>query len=220
MSPAPSIRVLLADDDDILREGFAALLSSAPGIELVDAVADGAAALGVLEERLVDVALLDVEMPRLDGIQTARIIAQRFPRVAVVMLTAYDEPQRTGQALRAGALGFLTKDLPVEQVVHALEQASLGIAVLAPGPARTALGPMRSAGAGEGDGLVERIESLPARYRPVLDEVLRGRSNREIARGLGMSEATVRTYMSEILRHCDCRSRTELAVRAVRAGLS
>ncbi|WP_196717248.1 response regulator [Actinomyces trachealis] len=218
MNETSPLKLLLAEDDDALRKGYAELLSRNPGVELVGVAEDGCQALAVMAEHLVDVALLDVEMPRMDGIQAAAQIVRQYPSTAVVMFTAFDAPERVEQALRAGARGFLTKDLGPEQIVDSLRQAVRGVTVLGARPMETVVLRLGGGEASELRALAEAIDTLPSRLLPVLREVALGKNNKEIAAALSISEGTVRTYVTELLRRCGCASRTELAVKTIRAG--
>lgn len=220
MTVRQPLRVLVADDDQVVREGYAQLLSDVTGIEVVATAADGAEAVTILSERIVDVALLDVEMPQMDGVAAAREITRRYGSVAVVMFTAYDDPTRIRQAMTYGARGFLTKDMPVDLIARGLEQASQGMTVLGPGPAAALFHNHNGhvGGQEEARRLTSTIETLSGRKRDVLRELAQGLSNREIAERLLIQESTVRSYLTEILTATGCRSRTELAVRLVRTG--
>ncbi|WP_168709518.1 response regulator transcription factor [Actinomyces procaprae] len=220
-SGGPPLRVLLAEDNSLVREGYAAMLSDQPGIELVAAVEDGFAALRELDLHRVDVALVDVEMPRMDGIEAARAIATRHPGVVVVMLTAFEDKARLAEALGAGAQGFLTKDMDIEQIIAAVRDAVAGKTVLGPEPLEVAAQSLRQRAAEREANaeFLDRAEALSPRYAEVLNLVARGLTNRQVAARTGHTEATVRTYLSEILQTLNCSSRTELAVKANRLGL-
>lgn len=218
MSP---LRVLLADDDPPVRESLGSLLGAREDIELVAAVPDGLAALDAVARRPVDVALLDVEMPGLDGIETARRIAAWHPAIVVVMLTAFASDDFLDQALTAGASGFLTKDLPVARLADLLHEAARGGTVMGPRPTALLAEAYRSrlVQREEDPAFIAAVEALPGRLREVLSLLTHAASNRAIAAALGISEKTARMYASEILRRTGCRSRAEVAVRALNAGV-
>ncbi|SHE25810.1 luxr bacterial regulatory protein hth signature [Actinomyces glycerinitolerans] len=220
-SESTPLRVLLAEDNALVREGYADMLSDQPGIELVAAVEDGFAALRVLDLHRVDVALVDVEMPRMDGVEAAREIAARHPGVVVVMLTAFEDKARLAEALGAGAQGFLTKDMDIEQIIAAVRDAVAGKTVLGPEPLEVAAQSLRQRAAEREANaeFLDRAEALSPRHAEVLKLVARGLSNRQVATRSGHTESTVRTYLSEILQTLNCSSRTELAVKANRLGL-
>ncbi|PHP53123.1 response regulator transcription factor [Actinomyces ruminis] len=215
------LRVLLAEDNVLVREGYAAMLSDEPGIELVAAVEDGFAALRELDLHRVDVALVNVEMPRMDGVEAVRAIATRHPGVVVVMLTAFENKARLEEALGAGARGFLTKDMDIEQIVVGVRDAVTGKTVLGPEPLEVAAqGLRRRAVEREANAeFIRGVDALSSRYAEVFNLVARGLSNRQVAAKTGRTESTVRTYLSEILQTLNCSSRTELAVKANRLGL-
>ena len=216
-----ALRLLLADDDPVFTTAMADLLGAREDVDLVGVVADGAAALEVLEESEVDVALLDVDMPVLDGIATARRItgSRRHPRV--VMLTAFEQSDSLGRALGAGASGFLTKDMPVDRLVSLLHEVVLGATVMGPRPATLLADRCRDLDprGGRDPGFTSTVEALPGRYREVFDLLTRAASNRMIARELNLSEGTARVYASKVLQLTGCRSRAELALRALGAHL-
>lgn len=216
----PPVRVLLVDDDEIIRRTYPALLAAAGGIDAVAVAADAGEALELLRTRLVDVALVDVEMPGVDGVRLAAELARRFPRVRVLMMTAFESPDRVTQALHEGVQGFLTKDMPISQIVTSIRQAAAGMAVLGPGPAASVLSMLRGRAhreAATGD-LRARVRELPPRLRPVVVLLAQGRTNRAIAKELGYTEGSVRTYVSQILQLLGCATRTELALSLSRAG--
>lgn len=215
------LRLLLADDDAVFTAAMADLLGAREDVDLVAVVSDGAAALQVLEEHDVDIALLDVDMPVLDGIATARRIARAWPWVRVVMLTAFEQPNSLGRALGAGASGFLTKDIPVERLVSLLHEVVLGATVMGPRPATLLADSYRDGGScGVRDPrFTSSVEALPGRYREVFDLLTHAASNRVIARELNLSEGTARVYASRVLQLTGCSSRAELALRALGARL-
>ncbi|WP_103063574.1 response regulator transcription factor [Actinomyces qiguomingii] len=215
------LRVLLAEDNALVREGYADMLSREPGIELVAAVEDGFAILRELDLHRVDVALVDVEMPRMDGVEAARAIASRHPDVVVVMLTAFEERTRLEEALGAGVRGFLTKDMDIEQIIAGVRDAVAGRTVLGPEPLEVAAQGLRRRAAEREAGaeFIRGVEALSPRHAEIFHLVARGLSNRQVAAQAGRTESTVRTYLSEILQSLNCSSRTELAVKANRLGL-
>lgn len=216
-----ALRLLLADDDPVFTAAMADLLGSREDVDLVAVVPDGAAALEVLEGGGVDLALLDVDMPVLDGIATARRIAGSFPGVRVVMLTAFEQSDSLGRALVAGASGFLTKDMPVDRLVALLHEVMLGATVMGPRPATLLADSYRERTRGRGDDLAftTAVADLPPRYRQVFDLLTKAASNRRIAQSLHLSEGTVRVYASAVLQLTGCASRSELAIRAMDSGL-
>ena len=210
--PGP-IRVLLVDDHEVVRRGLHAFLDGEPGLEVVGDAADGHRALAELaaldqQGRLPEVVLMDLKMEPVDGVEATRRIRERYTRVEVVALTSFGEEARVQAALAAGASGYLLKDADASEVVSAIRAAHRGELQLDPAVAR------RLMGAPEGPGA-----RLTEREREILRLVAAGRSNKEIAAELVVSERTARTHVSNILRKLGFASRTQAALWAVREGL-
>jgi DNA-binding NarL/FixJ family response regulator len=212
-----AIRVLIADDQTLVREGLVTLLGLIPGIEVAGVARDGEEAVELAGELRPDVVLMDLRMPRMDGIEaTRRIVAAGVP-TRIVVLTTFDLDEYVYAAVRAGASGFLLKDIPPADLVHAVRVAARGDALLAPALTRRLLDryverPLPSARPSE-------LASLTDRELDVLRLLAAGRSNAEIAAELFLSEATVKTYVSRMLTKLDLRDRLQLAVVAYRCGL-
>jgi DNA-binding NarL/FixJ family response regulator len=209
-------RVVLVDDQELVRAGFRLILERA-GVEVVGEAADGLAAQAVVDETLPDVVLMDVRMPRLDGIEATRRLLARHPATTVLALTTFDLDEYVYAAVRAGASGFLLKDVSPSDLVHAVEVVARGDAMLAPALTRRLL--ERFATAPLPGDVPERLAGLPQRELEVLREVAAGLSNLEIAARLFLSEATVKTYVSRLLARLDLRDRVQLAVLAYESGL-
>ena len=208
--------VLVVDDQELVRAGFAAILARA-GIDVVGEAADGVEATEQARALHPDVVLMDVRMPRLDGIEaTRRILADR-PDTKVVVLTTFDLDEYVYRAVRAGACGFLLKDIAPDDLVHAVHVAARGDALLAPALTRRLL--TEYAARPQPGGEPERFADLTERELDVLRLVAEGHSNAEIAGTLYLSEATVKTYVSRMLTKLDLRDRLQLAVLAYRSGL-
>jgi DNA-binding NarL/FixJ family response regulator len=209
-------RVLLVDDQELVRAGFRLILENA-GIEVAGEAGDGLEALEVAQRCRPDVVLMDIRMPRLDGIEaTSRLVASD-PTVKVLALTTFDLDEYVYAAIRAGASGFLLKDVKPSDLVHAVEVVARGDALLAPAVTRRLLD--RFARAPVPGELPSDLAALPARELEVLREVATGASNTEIAGRLFLSEATVKTYVSRLLGRFDLRDRVQLAVLAYESGL-
>ncbi len=215
------VRVLLADDDPLLRTSMTRLLRGRPDIDLVAAVADGVQALRALTDRPVDVALLDADMPVLDGIATTTRIRTQHPRVTVVILTAFEHDDFLPRAMAAGASGFLTKDTPVEDLITLVHRAHAGETVLSPRPTTMVLDSYRShATARESEArFLAAVDTLPPHLRDVLTLLADATPTRTIAARLHLSEETIRTYVKQVLHHTGCTTRTEIVARALRADL-
>jgi NarL family two-component system response regulator LiaR len=208
----PAIRVLLVDDHPVVRQGLRALLSTHEGIEVVGEADDGEAAVAAADRLSPDVVLMDVVMPGLDGVEALRRIGERRPQTRVVMLTSYADERRAMEAVDAGASGFLLKDASPRDVAAAIRAAHRGEAVLHPAVAAKLLAERRRPPAAHAD--------LTARELDVLRLIARGLQNKQIAAQLHVSEKTVKTHVSAILRKLGVTDRTQAAMYAVRERLA
>ncbi|MEQ6897441.1 response regulator transcription factor [Microbacterium sp. KR10-403] len=207
------IRVLIADDQELVRTGFRLILDLEDDMEVVGEAADGADCVRVAAREDPDVILMDVRMPRLDGIAATRELTATGSRARVLVLTTFDLDEYVYEALRAGAAGFLLKDAPREQLVAAIRQAAAGDALLAPAITRRLV--ERFVGTGPVDETLRaRVEALSAREREVLALVARGMSNAEIARELFIGDATVKTHIARMLAKLGARDRVQAVVIA------
>ena len=208
----PAIRVLLVDDHPVVRQGLRALLSTQDGIAVVGEAGDGEAAVVAAERLSPDVVLMDVVMPGMDGVAALRLIGERRPHTRVVMLTSYADERQAMEAVDAGASGFLLKDASPRDVASAIRAAHRGEAVLHPSVAAKLLAERRRPPAAHAD--------LTARELEVLRLIARGLQNKQIAVQLHLSEKTVKTHVSAILRKLDVTDRTQAAMYAVRERLA
>ncbi len=217
-APGELTRVLLADDHTLFREGVASLLERAGDIELVGEAATGEEAVRLAEELLPDIVLMDIRMPELDGIEaTRRVLAEAGTEdVQVVMLTTFDLNEYVYEALRAGASGFLLKDVRPEQLVDGLRTVSRGDALLAPEITRRLI-----------EEFTERpvqteppaaLDQLTAREREIFELLARGLSNAQIAAKLIVSQATVKTHVRRVLQKLDLTDRIQAVVLAYESG--
>jgi DNA-binding NarL/FixJ family response regulator len=214
-----SIRVLVVDDQELVRAGLRMILDAEDDVDVVAEAADGLEALDACARHRPDVVLMDVRMPRLDGVAATRrlLAAPDSGAPAVVVLTTYDVDEHVYDALQAGATGFLLKDAPPEQLVAAIRVAARGDALLAPRVTRRLI--ERFARLGPDAVTRRRLESLSGREREVLELIGRGRSNTEIAEQLFLGEATVKTHVSNVLRKLAVRDRAQVVVFAYESGL-
>lgn len=200
------MKVLIADDQTAVREGLTMLLQTMPGIEVVAAAADGEEAISLAQHLVPDVVLMDLRMPRLDGIDATQRIRQEHPEVQIVVLTTYADDESIITALRAGAIGYLTKDAGRDHIRRALEAAAAGQAILDPAVQarliQVASLPQPAAFPGLPDGLTEREAE-------VLRLIATGLSNTEIASRLFVSEATVKTHINRIFTKTGSRDRAQ-----------
>jgi len=213
--PEEPLRIVVADDHPVYRDGLALLLGSVPGLEVVGTAADGAAAVEVVREQLPDVVVMDVQMPVLDGIEATRRIAVETPSVGVVVLTMSEDDGTVFAAVRAGARGYLLKGADQEEVVRAITTVASGGAVFGAALARR-IAEFFTAGPA---GPETAFPQLTAREREVLDLVAAGRSNPQIAAALYLSPKTVRNVVSNVLTKLQVTDRAQAIVRARDAGL-
>ena len=212
-----TIRVLLADDQELVRAGFAMIIDSRDDLEVVGEAGDGAEAVELAGTVRPDVVLLDVRMPRMDGIEAARRLAQAGHPARIIMLTTFDLDEPVFAALRAGASGFLLKDTRPDELVAAIRVVAGGDALLAPRVTRRLLD--RFAGSLPAGKAPAGLAGLSEREAQVLTLVARALSNEEIAEQLNLSRATVKTHVSAILFKLGLRDRVQAAVLAYEVGL-
>ncbi len=213
---ADRLRVVVVDDQELVRSGFALILERA-GMDVVGQAADGLEALDLVPEVRPDVVLMDVRMPRLDGIEATRRLVAAHPGLRVVALTTFDLDEYVYAAVRAGASGFLLKDVSPADLAHAVRSVARGDAMLAPALTRRLL--ERYAAGPTPGGLAPQLSALTDRELGVLRLVALGSSNAEIGQELFLSEATVKTYVSRLLTKLDLRDRVQLAALAYESGL-
>ncbi len=226
--PAPgrdrvTARIFLVDDQALVRAGFRMLIEAQADLEVVGEAEDGRSALDALAVTRADLVLMDVRMPGLDGVQaTERLLAgarEDRPAPKVIVLTTFDRDEYVFAAIRAGASGFLLKDARPEELLGAVRAVLRGDAVVAPSATRRLLERVADALPGTTQDDDPRLALLTAREREVLLEIARGRSNAEIAAGLHMAEATVKTHVGRLLAKLEQRDRVQLAVLAYETGL-
>lgn len=227
MSPAERpgpIRVLVADDQRVVRDGIATMLSSLQGIEVIGTAVDGADAVRQALAAGPDVVLMDLSMPICDGVEATRRIVARRPEVRVVVLTAYSDDDSVSAALRAGALGYLTKDAGAGEIFQAVIAVAAGQAQLEPSVQRRLLETFtrgdRAGFHGGSDWLDPAADGLTSREIEVLREIAAGLSNAELTVKLGVSAATIKTHINHLLAKTGARDRAQLVAYAFRRGLA
>jgi len=210
-----SVRVVIADDQAISRQGLRMILESTPDIEVIAEALDGLDAVGQVERFEPDVVLMDIRMPRLDGIEATRRL--RDQPVEVIVITTFDLDEYVIEALRAGAVGFLVKDSPPERIIDAVRAVAAGDALIAPEVTRRLLGRfVANAPARAGD---PRLEELTPREHDVLLEIAAGRTNAEIATRLHLEESTVKGHVGRMLAKLGLASRVQAVIFAYETGL-
>ncbi|MGW1988687.1 response regulator [Embleya sp. NPDC001921] len=215
-----TIRVLIADDQMMVRQGFTVLLNAEPDIEVVGQAVDGLDAVGRVAELAPDVVLMDIRMPRLGGIEaTRRVTGAGDGSVKVLVLTTFDLDEYVYEALRAGASGFLLKDASAEELAHAVRVVAAGDALLAPNITKRLITEFSRLGGAPRTPLKERLGDLTERETEVLSLIAQGLSNAEIAGTLVVAEQTVKTHVGRILIKLGLRDRTQAAVYAYESGL-
>ncbi|MBB5117830.1 LuxR family transcriptional regulator [Streptomyces eurocidicus] len=214
-----TIRVVVADDQELVRSGFAMILQAQPDIEVVAEAGDGAQAIEAVRRYAPDVVLLDIRMPGVDGIEAARAVCAETD-CKVVMLTTFDQDDYVYEALHAGASGFLLKDVRRGDLVHAVRVVVAGDSLLAPSVARRLVADVTGRGAPPAlPGPSEELGVLTARERETLVLLGRGLSNAEIAAELVVSEHTVKTHVSNVLSKLGLRDRIQAVICAYETGL-
>jgi DNA-binding NarL/FixJ family response regulator len=214
-----TIRVLIADDQQMVRQGFTVLLNTHPGIEVVGQAVDGLDAILKVAELAPDVVLMDIRMPELGGIEATRRITTDTPHIKVLVLTTFDLDEYVYEALRAGASGFLLKDASADQLAEAVRVVAAGDALLAPGITRRLIAEFSRLGSTPRAPLKQRVGDLTERETEVLAHIAQGLSNAEIAQRLVVAEQTVKTHVGRILVKLGLRDRTQAAVFAYESGL-
>jgi len=209
-----TIRVLIVDDQKLVRSGFRLLLEEEDGITLAGEASTGVEAVAAAEMLKPDVVLMDIRMPDMDGIEATKAIVGKHPDCRILALTTFDDEPTVRGMLAAGASGFLLKDTEPAQLIEAIHVLHQGDALLSPSITRMLLSDVSAAGSD-----VEHLGNLTEREREVLIEVGRGLSNAEIATALSMSPLTAKTHVSRLLRKLGLRDRVQLAIAVYEAGL-
>ncbi|MEE1754399.1 response regulator transcription factor [Streptomyces sp. SP18CS02] len=215
-----SIRVVVADDEPLIRAGIRVILTSDPGIEVVAEAANGREAVDRARSHAADVVLLDIQMPVLDGLAALPELRRAVPEARVIVLTTFGERENVLRALEYGGAGFLLKDTAPAELIRAVRAAAAGDAYLSPAATRHVVDQLATGrAAARGEEARARVAALGGREREVLALLGEGLSNADAGRRLHMSEATVKTYVSRILAKLDCENRVQAALLARDAGL-
>jgi DNA-binding NarL/FixJ family response regulator len=207
------VRVLLVDDDALVRAGLRMILSTAEDLDLVAEADDGARAVAAVREHRPDVVLMDIRMPQMDGITATAALRRLDPPPQVIVLTTFQADEQVMSALRAGASGFLLKDTPPADIINAVRLVASGEAMLSPSVTRTVLAHVGDAQASERRrAAVQLLATLTDREREVADAVGSGASNGEVAAALFMSEATVKAHVSRLFTKLGVTNRVQIAI--------
>jgi DNA-binding NarL/FixJ family response regulator len=215
----PPIRVLLVDDDALMRAGLASILSSDDAVEVVGEASDGRVAVERVTVLRPDVVLMDVRMPEVDGISATREVVAVAPDTRVVILTTFEDDEYIFGALTAGASGFLLKRTTPESLIEAIKAVAAGDSLLSPSVTRRVIDRMAALPSGEAL-LDRRLDELTARERDVLEQIARGLSNAEIAHVLVIEESTVKTHVKRILMKLGLRDRVQAVIFAYESGVT
>lgn len=213
------IRVAVVDDQELVRAGFLALLEADPGIEVVGEAGDGAAGVDLVRHHRLDVILLDIRMPGMNGIEATHAIRAMPDPPEVLILTTFDTDENAFDALEAGAAGFLIKDTPPSQLLDAIRAAAGGGAVISPATTRRLIDRLVAARMARDRPVPTGFDRLTEREREVLALIARGRSNRELSAELLISELTAKTHVSRVLAKLGVGSRSQAAALAYETGL-
>ena len=212
-----AIKVLICDDQDIVRQGLQLILETSAGIEVVGIARDGEEALELTSRTQPDVVLMDLKMPGMNGIQATRLLHERYPAIHVLALTTFDADEWVFDAVRSGAAGYLLKDTPRDRLVEAIRDTAEGKTHIDPSVAGKLFSKLRQVPVSAGTSVAN---SLSEREREILSLLAQGLSNADIARRLYLSEGTVGNYVSSIYNKLGVADRTQAAVWAMRYGLT
>ena len=209
------IRLLLVDDQELIRRGLTALLTTAPNLDVVGEAGNGQDAVTLVAQLNPDVVLMDVRMPIVDGVSGTRQICQQFPTTKVLMLTTFDDQEYVAQALQAGASGYLLKDTPFEELTQAIDLVNKGYTQIGPGLAAPVIAQPAVMSPPED---IDVWLTLSEREKDIIRLVSQGYNNREIAQSLHIAEKTVKNYLTNILNQLGFRDRTQLAIASLKVG--
>lgn len=216
------IRVLIADDQELIRQSLSFVLDAQADIAMVGTASNGREAIELVRKEKPDVVLMDIRMPEVDGVECTRLIKTAYPQIKVIILTTFNDDEYVFGALRYGASGYLLKGVSVEELANAVREVVRGGSIIMPGVASKALEMFARMARGSMQIPVDtqQTASLQENEWKVIREVGCGKSNKEIAAALCLSEGTVRNYLSSVLSKLDLRDRTQLAIWAVQTGVA
>jgi DNA-binding NarL/FixJ family response regulator len=218
-----TIRVLLADDQALLRKGFAMIVGAAPDMQVVGEAADGGEAVALAAALVPDVVMMDIRMPGLDGIAATRQIISRQPEVKIIILTTFDVDEYAFEGLHAGASGFLLKNARTDDLLDGIRAVAAGDAVLAPSTTRRVLDTYASTfqpGVATAGSTGHALDALTPREREIFAELASGHTNQEIAERFTLSETTVKTHVARVLAKLELRDRVQVVIFAYEKGLT
>jgi DNA-binding NarL/FixJ family response regulator len=208
------INLLLVDDQSLICQGLAAVLNQEADLQVVGAAENGQAAIDQVKSLQPDVVLMDIRMPVMTGIEATRLIAEQFPNVKVLMLSTFDEDRDIAQSVRAGAKGYLLKDMPAQELAEAIRLVHRGYSQMAPGLIEKLVTSVTDPDDAVPQTEPEALKQLPPRERDVLQLIGKGLTNRQIATQLNLAEGTVKTYVTHILNRLVLQNRSQLAIFA------
>lgn len=214
------IKVLIADDQELIRQSLEIVLNSKENLEVTDAVENGQEVIRSVRENLPDIILMDIRMPKMDGVQCTKIIKENHPEIKIIILTTFDDDEFVYDALKYGASGYLLKGVSMDGLVDAIETVHSGRAMINPDVAAKVVRLFSQMAKGDYTIKVEEtaVADLTKAEWKIIREVEKGSSNKEIAEELFLSEGTVRNYLSTILNKLQLRDRTQLAIWAVQSA--
>lgn len=217
-----TLRVLLADDDDLVLSLIPQVLKKFPDIEVVATAKNGSEVLTLVKKYTVDVVLMDVDMPQMNGIEATRWLVRDHPETKILVFTAFEYRPSVMEAVQAGAVGFITKDTPAEGIAEAIRRVSRNEPVVSQAPAEAMFQMVRAQPleVKPDPEFREAVDSLSPQQKKVYTALVEGKSNKQIAKQLGLKEITVRDYVSQILARSGCASRSEVTVRAFQNNLT
>lgn len=214
-----TVRVVLVDDQPLVRSGLRVLMADHGDLEVVGEAATGAEAVRLVSDAGPDVVVMDIRMPGMDGIEATRLITAGHPATRVLVLTTFDEDEHVYGALRAGASGFVVKDMALDDILAAIRVVAAGDALIAPGVTRRLIADFARRPAPAPEHCLRPVEGITEREREVLTLIGRGRSNTEIAEDLFITVATAKSHVSRLLTKLGARDRVQLVITAYETGL-